>query len=237
MTSTLRRLSKITLVSLLGLIATSCYQAPEFANEPEISFNNIVFSKGSGELEPDSLILTINFKDGDGDLGLRSEGADTREPYNDLWYFIKEDGTFVTLADRGTPGFEALPPYEFPFYCTDYLISENDTFYIEKNEFHHNIDVKFFVKKNGQYTEFDFQTAFDPICGESFDGRFPLLNSLDRERPLEGKLKYKMESVGFEFIFRLDTVMLEVFIYDRALNKSNVIQTPDFVLRDITVGG
>ncbi len=237
MTSTVKILSNIALVALLGLAATSCYKAPEFANEPEISFNNIVFSKGTEELEPDSLILTINFKDGDGDLGLRSEGTDTREPYNDLWYFIKDDGSFVTLSDRGTPGFESLPPYEFPYYCTDYLINENDTFYIERNEFHHNIKVKFFVKKDGQYTEFDFQTAFDPICGESFDGRFPLLNNINRDRPLEGKLKYKMESVGFEFIFRLDTVMLEVFIYDRALNKSNVIQTPDFVLRDITVGG
>ena len=70
-----------------------------------------------------------------------------------------------------------------------------------------------------------------------FDGRFPLLNSSDRERPLEGKLTYKMKSAGFELLFRQDTLMLEVFIIDRALNISNTITTPDFVLKNITLGG
>ena len=93
------------------------------------------------------------------------------------------------------------------------------------------------MKKNGVYNEFDFETAFDPLCGETFDGRYPLLNAGGRDRPLEGVLKYKMQSAGFELLFRLDTLMLEVFIYDRALNKSNVIRTPDFILRDITIGG
>ena len=97
--------------------------------------------------------------------------------------------------------------------------------------------MKYFVKKNGEYTEFDFETAFDPLCGETFDGRYPILNPDGRDRPLEGVLKYKMQSAGFELLFRLDTLMLEVYIYDRALNRSNVIQTPDFVLRDITIGG
>lgn len=225
----------LMVVVLVGLSA--CFKAPEYSDIPEISFNNIVFSKGATEFDPDSLILTINFQDGDGDLGLGNEGADIGDPYHDLWYFTKNDGSFVTYADRDSPGFEDLPPYEFPYYCQNYNIIENDTFYVEPNEFHHNFKVKYFVKKNGAYSEFDFETAFDPICGESFDGRFPLLNDSNRDRPLEGKLKYKMESVGFEFIFRQDTMMLEVFIYDRALNKSNVITTPDFVLKNITIGG
>lgn len=226
------------LLIVFALAVSSCFKAPEFPSEPIISFNNIVFSKGTDEIQPDSLILTINFQDGDGDLGLRSEGSDTRPPYHDLWYYTKSDGTFVTLADRSLPGFDTLlPPYEFPFYCSNYNIIEDDTLYVERNEFHYNIMVKFFTKKNGVYSEFDFETAFDPICGENFNGRYPLLNDPNRDRPLEGKLKYKMESVGFEFLFRQDTVMLEVYIFDRALNRSNTIQTPDFVLKNITVGG
>ena len=113
-----------------------------------------------------------------------------------------------------------------------------DTMYTEANEFHNNIFVTFFLKKNGEYEEFDFLALFAPQCNPiGFDGRYPLLNDPDRDRPLEGKLKYTMKSAAWELTFRLDTLKLEVYIYDRALNKSNTITTPDFVLRDILVGG
>ena len=231
-------LSRVLLFSIFSFSLLSCYNTPTFPSEPEISFNNITFNRGASELDPDSLVITMNFRDGDGDLGLESEGADTRDPYNDLWYFRKSNGEPVTLADRQLPGYDTLlPPFEFPYYCTNWSIIEEDTFYVEPNEYHHNIKIKYFVRKNGEYTEFDFETVFDPLCGETFDGRFPLLNDPSRNRPLEGTLKYKMQSAGFELLFRQDTLMLEIFIYDRALNRSNIINTPDFVLKDITIGG
>lgn len=226
----------------------SCFQAPTYDVIPEISFNNIVFSEGATEIAADTLILTINFKDGDGNLGLTKSTADASAPYNDLWYLryddfyvdydAEESINYVTYSDRTDPKYvDFLPPYEFPYFCQNYNIIDQDTFYVESNEYHHNIIVDYYVKKNGTYTKFDFETAFDPICGENFHGRFPLLNESLRDRPLEGTLKYKMESVGFKFLFRLDTLALEVYIYDRALNKSNVIRTPDFVLENITIGG
>ncbi len=224
--------------ALMAWVFAACYTPPEFPVEPSISFNTIAFKKGATQFDPDTLILTINFRDGDGDLGLQSQGPDTGEPYNALWYFTKNDGSFVTLADRSLPGFDTLlPPYEFPYFCINYTIAGDDTLYVEPNEYHYNIHVKYFVKKNGVYTEFDWLTAFDPLCGETFNGRFPLLNDPNRSRPLEGKLKYKMKSAGFELIFRQDTMKLDVFIIDRALNISNTISTPDFVLKNITVGG
>lgn len=229
--------------ALLGIFAvmlTSCFNAPEFANEPSISYNSIIFKHGATEFDQDSLILTINFQDGDGDLGLRPDGADTRDPYHDIWFFTKSDGSLVTLADRSLPGYDTLlPPYEFPYTCINWnqIIAE-DTLYTEPNEFHNNIYIKFFVKKNGVYDEFDFLELFKPQCNSvSFDGRFPLLNDPNRDRPLEGKLKYTMKSALWELTFRQDTMKLDIFIYDRALNKSNTISTPDFVLKNITVGG
>jgi hypothetical protein len=224
-------------IILMGIVLGACFTAPEFPNEPSISFNNIVFKKGADQFDQDSLILSINFQDGDGDLGLRNEGADTREPYHALWAFTKPDGTLLQLKDRDNPDYDTLPPYAFPYYCINYTINEEDTIYVEPNKFHYNIYVKYFVRKNGVYTEFDWLTAFDPICGETFNGRFPLLNNPNKERPLEGKLSYKMKSAGFELLFRQDTLMIETYIIDRALNISNTISTPDFVLKDITVGG
>ena len=226
-------------ILLLVIIITGCFTAPEFPNEPSITYNNVVFKKGETQFDQDSLILSLNFQDGDGDLGLRNEGADTRPPYHDLTASenVDDSGNLVQLKDRNTPEYDTLPPYEFPYYCINYTIFNNDTIYVQPNFYHHNIYVNYYVKKNGIYTEFDWLTAFDPICGQSFDGRYPLLNPSDRERPLEGKLTYKMKSAGFELLFRQDTLMLEVFIIDRALNISNTITTPDFVLKNITLGG
>ena len=51
----------------IAFLGAACYQAPEFPNEPQISFNSIVFSKGVEEFDPDSLILALNFQDGDGE--------------------------------------------------------------------------------------------------------------------------------------------------------------------------
>ena len=227
------------LLALLAGLVSACFTAPEFPVEPTISFKDIIFKRGATEFDLDSLILTIGFQDGDGDLGLRPDGPDTQDPYNDIWFFTKTDGSFVTLADRSLPGFDTLlPPYEFPYTCINYSeIIGADTMYTEPNEFHNNIYVTFFVKKNGEYAEFDFLELSKPECNLGFDGRYPLLNLSNRDRPLEGKLKYTMKSAAWELIFRLDTLKIDVFIYDRALNKSNTISTPDFVLRDITVGG
>lgn len=47
----------------------SCFDPPEFPNVPEIEFNRIEFYDGDAT---DSLVLFLNFKDGDGDLGLNS---------------------------------------------------------------------------------------------------------------------------------------------------------------------
>ena len=230
------------LLGLLTILVSACFNAPEFPNEPSIAFNNIIFKHGALETDPDSLILTLDFRDGDGDLGLRSDGPDTGAPYHDLWVFINVNNpdSLVKLSDRNTPQYDTLPPYEFPYKCINYTLAGGDTIYVQPNEFHNNIYIDFFVKKNGVYTEFIFADLFAPECNPlTFNGRYPILNEPDpnRDRPLEGNLKYKMESAGWELVFRQDTLKLDIYIYDRALNKSNMISTPDFVLKNITVGG
>ena len=216
-----------------------CFTAPEYPIIPNIGYEDIAF-KEVPNLQ-DSLILTINFTDGDGDLGLFPD--ENNAPYNSLFVFEKEDGRLLTLGDRANPPYDTLPPYEFPYYCQNYLTPlehnldayENDTIYVERNENRNNIFVEFFVRKNGQYTEFDWETDLGTDCTDSFDGRFPVLGDLSGNRPLEGTLRYGMISAGFLGIFRNDTIKLRVRIKDRALHDSNVIETPDFVLRDIQV--
>ena len=226
----------LALLLLLAVFVSSCLTPPEFPDTPEISYFNVTFQKGATDFDADTLAVTLNFQDGNGDLGLTKD-FDNGEPYNDLWFFVKPDGTLLRLSDRNNPPYDTLPDYVFPYYCTNYGIEEIDTLYVQQNKYHFNYFVTYFVKTNGVYNEFNWVTAFDPICGETFNGRYPLLGDPRRDKPLEGKLKYKMSSAGFELLFREDTLMLEIYILDRALHQSNTIRTPDFVLKNITLGG
>jgi len=197
------------------------------------------------------LTVEINFKDGDGDLGLdRNNSIDSEEPYNAIWYFLK-DGTavdknispynemdssaFITFDDRSTPPYDTLPPYAPPYNCINYLVEGSYTYYFKQNLNHYNIFVDFYVKKNGQWNFYNWLTANPSQCGETYNGRFPLLNESGTTRPLEGSLKYDMVGAAFGVIFKLDTLKLQIRIQDRALHKSNMVETPEFVLRDITI--
>lgn len=220
------------LVIALAFIFWGCRDLPTYPNTPAIEYKSVFYQEND---TTNLLTVEIDFRDGDGNLGL-SKSFDTGEPYNDIYYYLKDDGsTLVTYADRSTPEYDTLPAYEFPYYCTNYSIDESDTFYITQNPNHFNIFVDFYVKKNGQWNLYDWATASPPQCGETYDGRFPILNESGAVRPLEGSLKYKMAGLGFELIFKRDTLKLEVTIQDRALNKSNTIETPEFVINDIKI--
>ena len=54
-----------------GIFIVSCLEEPEFPSEPFISYNNVLFK--DLENEADSLIILIDFQDGDGNLGLRKD--------------------------------------------------------------------------------------------------------------------------------------------------------------------
>ena len=71
-THTFCRLILTTLI--VGLSSTACYQDPNFSIVPSISFNSIssftVADTFSGPTaRRDSVVITIDFRDGDGDLG------------------------------------------------------------------------------------------------------------------------------------------------------------------------
>lgn len=228
-------------------IATACYRAPDFPEVPEISFNDIKFYDTPSQ---DSLVLTINFQDGDGDLGLR--GHENDQPFNP-YFFIFEGGRPLMINSNDT-----MPPFTRPYSCINYKLGkidnntfinyyteqyrnifsnqQPDTFYTEPNLFTDNFLIDFFVKRNGSYEEFNWVTAPSTGCGESMNGRFsPLFDPESPNKPISGTLTYAMENFGFVPYFRNDTLKLQIRIIDRALNISNTIETPEFTLREITV--
>lgn len=240
-------LSSLCIGILIG--SAACYQPPEFPEEPEISFNDIQFYDTP---QQDSLVVTLNFQDGDGDLGLR--GDENYAPYNPFIFVEDGMGGLLMLSSNDT-----MPPYTAPYSCVNYKVGkvsgnrflpyltreydaafpeqDPDTLYTRPNTFADNFLVDFLVKKNGSFTLFNWITAPSSGCGESQNGRFmPLYDSEIPNKPLSGTLTYTMENYGFVPYFRNDTLKLRIKITDRALNISNVIETPEFTLESIQAG-
>jgi hypothetical protein len=123
---------------------------PEYSAEPFISLKDITFTKIESEV--DKLSLTINFRDGDKDLGL--ESTDTNTPFNPRTYFTlsgnsltpvpqieysfvnNDEQTFLRFGEGQTgklvtltSDVESLPPNIYPYSCQHYIPS---SLYIEK---------------------------------------------------------------------------------------------------------
>ena len=210
---------------------------------PEITFNDLVFKDVSNPSSADTLILTINFKDGDGDLGL--DDSETGKPYNDKYYYVFQDGSFLNYkAKRTIAVFDTLPDFVTPYNCINWDVITDpatgkvtDTLYFTLNPDHYNIFVDFYIKQpDNSFALYDWKKEFIyPNCQvNGFDGRFPILSKdLSQKTAQEGKIRYSMKSVGFLIFFSIKVLKLKISIQDRLLHRSNVIETPEFTLQSI----
>ena len=225
--------SFIYLFLLISVIA--CDEPPELPLEPSISFNSITYKEGVNGA--DTLILQIDFEDGDGDLGLPRNETDVR--YQEF-FFVTTTGELIPNYDDRVVRFGE--PNQPPLDDINWIINrdfdgdgEVDTVRVEFNENFFNIFVDFFYRADtngdGDMDDDEDYIAIDLIqlFGFGFDGRFFPLNTSDNERPLRGTLTYKMNSAfRVNPIFRDNTLKIDVQIQDRALNRSNIVSTPDF---------
>ena len=139
---------------LFGANLLSCNAPDAFPIVPKIGFDQVIFKDLTDA--PDSLIIYINFEDGDGDLGLNRDENDY--PYQDFDFVIDEDGRIVTLNAT-----DVRPPfYQFSFEsgknssivsqtdnrptfsCDDYdilYINEERNIFIPKDANTNNIDL------------------------------------------------------------------------------------------------
>lgn len=188
----------LTIAVLVIFSFNSCLTKPDFPFEPTISFASLSKKSildGNNQLIEDSIFLEINFRDGNGDIGLSS--ADTLGKFA----FRNPDNT--------------LNPFYFNFYCDIY----------RQNKF------------TGQYERVKFPVSKDPILGIDVEsniyGRVPPLLE-GGQGPIEGTIRYNIGGLFYDVlgINQRDSIRFEVFIYDRALNKSNVITTPAILVNE-----
>lgn len=221
----------------LGLVVLSCFDPPTYSPVPEITLAGLRYTQNDT-----TLTISLDFKDGDGDLGLNADRkSDAEFPYNEKFYFRFPDGKLLNYKSKRTnPNYDTLPAYTKPFDCINWQIDKEkvgnvevvkDTIYFQLNPNHYNIFVDFLVQdNNGTFNEFDFRKE---VCA-TFDSRLPeLFKEPYQAGPLEGRIDYRMKSLAFLITFSIKTLKLRVQIQDRALNKSNTIITPAFTLQSI----
>ena len=242
----------ILIITLIGL--TSCFDDEDFADEPRIelgSENGVLFRDIGDNNDADTLVVLVDFQDGDGDLGLDED--EDNAPFNLQNYFSNKTGqlfdfqneTFDDLmkfSDRAV--IDTLPDLNDVTECLNWDLMPDlnfadgtpveDTIYFQFNPRHFNFFVSFFVRNSsGEFEEFDIRLEFG--CSTTFDGRFQVLVDENERGSLEGTIRYRMTSRFFKAVFGGDTPMfLRMQIVDRAGNFSNVIQTPEFTLNEIT---
>jgi len=263
-------LSRKTIIQLICLavifIAIGCVDVPEFPEEPTISFNKVEFKfiddPSTSDSEYDSLEITINFMDGNGDLGIDAD--DLYPPFNDSYYFPNlilnpDSARLITYSDRKLIEYDTLPEFNADTECTSWFIvrqnAQNsqlfleidgvyyfdeiknyigDTLYFQRNKYHNNFYIDIYEKQGDEFALYDFPA---PGCEIPYNGRFPTKinpGGPNNSRALEGTLKRTIGmNPAFWFGSHNDILMLEIYIYDRAFNKSNVIRSPEFRLEDI----
>ena len=142
---------------LAGIFAISCEKPPELPNTPSISFESVRFATGVNGF--DSLIISIGFQDGNGDLGL--EGFENSPPYQPLNFPKNSQGDFILFGDP-----EAPTEFHVCDFITDLDVTGDeipDTVYVEINQNSFNIEVDYFLKRDGLYEEFDWRREFGPF--------------------------------------------------------------------------
>ena len=104
----------------------------------------------------------------------------------------------------------------------DIGLDPSDTFppYDRNGPYYYNMVLTFFEKQNGVYVN-----VIDSI---PFSARIPVLTPNDPGKAIKG---FIIDTIPLYPPPPYDTIKFEVFLYDRALHKSNVITTPDIILK------
>lgn len=85
--------------------------------------------------------------------------------------------------------------------------------------YYYNFYIKYFKKQNGNYQEL--------VSSIPRDARIPYIDNTNKS--LAGDIVNKLDILGNNF--NNDTLRFECYIYDRGLNKSNVVTTGEIVLK------
>jgi len=109
-----------------------------------------------------------------------------------------------------------------------YKDGDGDIGYPDEDMEHKSVFVYYYKKNNGVY-----YLRIDPEDSvNNFNVKLPMLLNSGSKRPIKGEIEYSIDiSLDVPVLFQYDTVYVEFYLMDRALNKSNTIASPEIVLK------
>ena len=131
---------------------------------------------------------------------------------------------FISVFDSGKYAIRGIMTISFTDGNGDIGYFDRDTIspYDTAGPYYYNYVITFFAKQAGIYHQIDLQPPFSV--------RIPVLNTEFPGKAITGTIT---DTLNLSTIppTMYDTIRFEAFIYDRALNRSNTIQTPEIVLK------
>ncbi|MES2836294.1 MAG: hypothetical protein V4667_02130 [Bacteroidota bacterium] len=100
----------------------------------------------------------------------------------------------------------------------DLGLSDSDT----EPPYDFNTFITYYEKQNGTFVARDLPFPFNY--------RIPVLNNSGRKKELNGELQITIAPTYYDPFSSYDTIKYSIYIQDKALNKSNVIETNEIVV-------
>jgi hypothetical protein len=101
-----------------------------------------------------------------------------------------------------------------------------------KPPYQYNIFIKYFEKQKGAFKEIII-TSPNPQTGQKdtlwFNGRIPDITPVGKSKAISGEIYDTLFINNYLSVY--DTIKYQIYIQDRALNKSNVVETPAIIIK------
>ncbi len=143
--------------------------------------------------------------------------------YNNFIILINED---TGISERG------VLVFSYTDGDGDLGLSSRDTLppYDKDGDYYYNLILKYYEKQNGKFVEVPLlawnndSSYYDTL---TFNSRFPVLTPESGNPAIKGVFQDTL--FIYNPISQYDTIKFRAFIYDRALNKSNEIETDEII--------
>lgn len=115
-------------------------------------------------------------------------------------------------GDIGLPD-DTLPPYN------------------PHGRYYYNFIISYMEKKSGQWKYYlvynNTTLQYDTV---NYNSRIPWLTPDGGNKAIKGEIELQMKILR-PVVSNYDTIRFDAFIYDRSLNKSNIIRTPELIMK------
>ncbi len=128
---------------------------------------------------------------------------------------------FIKSSDASGKDTLCILKFSFVDGKGDIGLEQDDTLspYDKTSIYYNNMYIYYYGKTNGTYTD----TMEIPY-------RIPVLSEDIQEKTIKGEIEVQLSNSNTLLLFLKDTLKFQFFIYDRALNKSNLVESPELFI-------